>query len=123
MMIQAERKDGKIKQLDLPDSDLTTNAGVEDWSTPNDSNPDSTGIVLFGEKKFGEKKSVFLSEKNLKMISVKSLLSTIAETEKIEEVPITSAEPNVIANTNAINKIVESFNSWIDFAIEESEDI
>ena len=123
MMIQAERKDGKIKQLDLPDSDLTTNAGVEDWSTPNDSNPDNTGIVLFGQTKFGEKKSFYLSENNLKMISVKLLLSTIAETEKIEEVPITSAEPNVIANTNAINKIVESFNSWIDFAIEESENI
>lgn len=118
MMIQAERKDGKIKQLELPDSDLTANAGVEDWSTPNDSNPNNTGIVLFGKKK-----RVYLAEKNLKMTSVKSLLSIIAETEKIEEVPITSTEPNVIANTNAINKIGESFNSWIDFAIEESEKI
>lgn len=122
MMIQAERKDGKIKQLELPDSDLTANAGVEDWSTPNDSNPNNTGIVLF-EEKLGEKKGIYLAENNLKMTSVKSLLSIIAETEKIEAVPITSTEPNVIANTNAINKIGESFNSWIDFAIEESEKI
>lgn len=117
-MFKAERKDGKIKQIGLSDSNLTVNAGIEDWSTPNDSTPDNKGIVIIGKN--GE--NIYLSEENLKQITTQAMVSEIADITKPTKV-IAAGSADVIAQANKekINEIIDILNNLIDFSIEQRD--
>ncbi len=125
MVIQAERKNGKIKQLELPDSDLTANAGVEDWSATNDSNPDNDGCVIFENSGSDEvKKGIYIPKKNIKMESYRALLTKYDSIPNIEKVPtIGTSETLVPLLVSAVNQIIDQINDLKDFAKEELENL
>jgi len=124
-MFKAVKKDGVLKQV-RPDgtieenSNLQENAGIEDWSTENEINTDSDGIVITEKSGNDEVTSgLFLNKKNLKMETVKAILTKVSETPKIDLIVPLPIDPAVLINANKINQMINDKNDFIDFSKEE----
>lgn len=124
-MILAEKKTGKIKQLEVEESDLISNSGVEDWSATNDSNPDNDGCVIFENSGSDEvKKGIYIPKKNIKMESYRALLAKYDSIPNIEKVPtVGTPETLVPLLVPAVNQLIDFYNDFKDFAKEELENL
>lgn len=121
-MINAERKDGIIKQLDVDNSNLNDN-NVEDLSTDNSQLPDNDGIVItrgYPSIQGG----VYIPRKNLKLEAVKDILTQLSSITPLEQVTSTGT-PDVLVPilVNKVNEIIDVINNQIDFAINELDQL
>lgn len=117
MMIEAERKNGVIKQIGIEGSDLKSNANVEDLSATNDTTPDNVGVV-FSEFSGNDEmtKGIYIPKKNFKLDALRELLEQTASIKTIEKAEGTSTDPMVVILIQKVNEIIDIINEQKEFA-------